>query len=172
MLVGNGDTMGGIVMWIVLGSLIGLVALFVVVTTILDRKKRKKIKAQETLNLAEIEEAKLEILYYIEQIVLSNEKLLKNFVPSVGKIKMSDIRNKAKEAIKKMTDSKEYKLIEYEEESKELLKVISALKSANSNTWSKMPETKWVDEEAKKLAESNLTDEYRNIVAEALKETY
>lgn len=117
-----------------MGSLIGLVALFVVVTTILDRKKRKKIKAQETLNLAEIEEAKLEILYYVEQIVLSNEKLLKNFVPSVGKIKMSDIRNKAKEAIKKMTDSKEYKLIEYEEESKELLKVISALKSANSNT--------------------------------------
>lgn len=172
MLVGNGDTMGGIVMWIVLGSLIGLVALFVVVTTILDRKKRKKIKAQETLNLAEIEEAKLEILYYVEQIVLSNEKLLKNFVPSVGKIKMSDIRNKAKEAIKKMVDSKEYKLIEYEEESKELLKVISALKSANSNTWSKMPETKWVNEEAKKLAESNLTDEYRNIVAEALKETY
>lgn len=164
--------MGGIVMWIVLGSLIGLVALFVVVTTILDRKKRKKIKAQETLNLAEIEEAKLEILYYVEQIVLSNEKLLKNFVPSVGKIKMSDIRNKAKEAIKKMMDSREYKLIEYEEESKELLKVISALKSANSNTWSKMPETKWVDEEAKKLAESNLTDEYRNIVAEALKETY
>lgn len=164
--------MGGIVMWIVLGSLIGLVALFVVVTTILDRKKRKKIKAQETLNLAEIEEAKLEILYYVEQIVLSNEKLLKNFVPSVGKIKMSDIRSKAKEAIKKMMDSREYKLIEYEEESKELLKVISALKSANSNTWSKMPETKWVDEEAKKLAESNLTDEYRNIVAEALKETY
>lgn len=114
--------------------MIGLVALFVVVTTILDRKKRKKIKAQETLNLAEIEEAKLEILYYVEQIVLSNEKLLKNFVPSVGKIKMSDIRNKAKEAIKKMVDSKEYKLIEYEEESKELLKVISALKSANSNT--------------------------------------
>ncbi len=164
--------MGGYVMWIVLGSLIGLVAVFVVVTTILDRKKRKRIKVLENQNLAEIEEAKFEVLHFVEQVVQKNETLLKNFVPSVGKLKMSDIRKKAKEAIKKIIDSKEYKLIEHEEESENLIKVIDALKATNSNTWAKLPEFIWISSESQKLAESSLTDEYRNIVKEELKDIY
>lgn len=164
--------MQGYVMWIVLGSLIGLVALFIVVTTILDRKKRKKLKIIEQQTKAETEEAKLEILYFASEIINGNEKLLKNFVPSVGKLKMSDIRNCAKEAIKKLMASKEFKLVVDEDDSIRLIEAINKLKTENSNVWSKLPQVKWISEEALKLADTQLTDEYRNIVKEELKDIY
>lgn len=164
--------MDGYVMWIVLGALIGLVALFIIVTTILDRRKRKKLKEIEKQTQAETEEAKLEIMYFASEIIKGNEKLLKDFVPSVGKLKMSDIRNCAKEAIKKLIISKEYRLIEDEEDSIRLVAAINKLKSENSNIWSKLAEVKWINEEAAKLPETQLTDEYRNIVKEELKDIY
>lgn len=164
--------MSGYVMWAVLGSLIGLVAIFLVVTTILDRKKRKKIKDLQKQNQAEIDEAKFEILYFVSEVMKSNSKLMKNFVPSVGKIKMSDIRTKGKDAIKKIMDSKEYKLIEDEADVKELIGTIEILKATNSNIWDKSPQAIWVNEEIKKLENSTLTQEYKDIVTETLKEIY
>lgn len=164
--------MGGYVIWIVLGSLIGIVAIFIVVTTILDRKKRSKLKVLEKEMKMAAENAKHEILHYVNEIIKHNDRLLSEFVPSVGKIKMSDVRDKAKKAMKRMIDSEEFKLIAEEDETKELSKVIHALKSTNSNLWIKSNELAQILKEIKDIDETKVSDEYKENIARELKEIY
>lgn len=127
--------MGGITMWIILGSLVGVVAIFLVVASILDRKKAKKAKAARAELKKATDGARGNVAASVNKVIDENSKLLKDFVPSVGKVKMSEIRDKARKALDEIEKSKEFKLAKDSDENKDLITNFGKLKEANSNTW-------------------------------------
>lgn len=165
--------MNGMIMWIVLGVLIGLVVLFLVVTSILDRKKTKKINAAKAILKAEADSAEDKVLIFANKIITENQKLLDEFVPSIGKLKMIDVRNKAKEALKIIKSSKNFKILVQNEGDEKIINAINSLNSKNANTWAKEPAVIFIKESLKKV---DLTKEeyttFAQEVKESLKEVY
>ena len=108
--------MGGITLWIILGVLVGAVIIFLVVASILDRRKQKKLQAELEVHNEAVQKSSGEVAIFINELVERNNKLLEEFVPSVGELKMSDIRSKAREALKDLKHSEEFSLISNEPE--------------------------------------------------------
>lgn len=126
------------VMWIVLGSLIGVVVIFLVVTSTLDRKKKKKTGLAKAELLKEASSAGKNISDKVNNVIKENEKTLKNFVPSVGDIKMSDINNKAKNSLKEIKSSRDFKLLTHDEFVAAKFELnIKVLIKEKSNNWAK-----------------------------------
>ena len=125
-------------MWSILGSLIGVVIIFIVVTSILDHKKRKKNKIKIEAENKKSREAIKKISISISIILKLNDTRLKKFVPSTGDLKMSDINNIAKKQISDLENSKLYKTILKDDSSYEIIKkLIHHLKKIKSNMWRK-----------------------------------
>ncbi len=126
--------MNSIVMWGILGGLIAIVIGFLVISALLDRKKRKKAKLEQ----AEIDKLKNaavgNIAILINLIIKRNEKKLQEFVPSVGKLKMSDINNMAKDEMKKITETEWFKFLREEDI---LMENFSIIAKEKSNNWIK-----------------------------------
>ncbi len=131
--------MGGMTMWIILGSLIGVVVIFLLVTTTLDRKKKKKIMVEKKEIALEVKDSGSNVSKEIKKIITKNTKDLKEFVPSIGKLKMSDINNNASKELKKIQQTKDFKLIKHNEEEYVLFsKHIKSLIATKSNNWDKL----------------------------------
>lgn len=165
--------MNGMIMWIVLGVLIGLVVLFLVVTSVLDRKKTKKINAAKAILKAEADSAEGKILIFANKIFEKNQKLLDEFIPSIGKIKMIDVRNKAKDALKILKSSKNFKILIQNEGDEKTINAINSLNGKNANTWAKDPAVIFIKEALKNIDQTK--DEYVTFekeVEELLKEVY
>lgn len=129
--------MGGVTLWIILGALVGIVAIFLIVASIKDRKKVKHVKELEKQALLAAKASVGSVAIYINLVAQANRKLLKHFVPSVGKLKMSDIKAKAKEALKELEKSDAYTLALKSESKDKIKKGFEELKHSNSNTWDK-----------------------------------
>lgn len=143
--------MGGLVMWIVLGSLVGVVAIFLVVASVLDRKKMKKFKAEKAVLTKNQQAARANVAIWVNIVAKENQAMLDKFVPSVGSVKMSEIRTKAKKSLELLEKRKEFKLAAEPKENKELIEKFKELKETNSNIWStKLAKTlAWFDKEEK-----------------------
>ena len=130
--------MGGLTMWIILGGLIGVVVIFLLVTTTLDRKKKKKVAAKKKTLDAGVAASGKNISNEVKRVVKRNEKLLKDFVPSIGKLKMSDINMKSKDALVKLKKSEDFKLLKHiEKEFKSFSIHLNNLIENKSNNWAK-----------------------------------
>ena len=126
------------VMWIVLGSLIGVVVIFLVVTTTLDRRKNKKIVFEKKALSTKVNEAGTSVASQVSLIIKNNDEKLKTFVPAVGKTKMSDINKNARDSLKKIHLSSDYKLLKHVEGRNEIFdKNILPLIKNKSNNWEK-----------------------------------
>ena len=125
-------------MWIVLGSLIGVVVIFLVVTSVLDRKKNKKIKIEKESLKKEVASSGKSVSEEVKKVVKENEETLKSFIPSVGEIKMSDINRKAKENLKTIKNSRNFKLLSHDSTiSEDFDKHLKNMIKEKSNNWSK-----------------------------------
>ncbi len=126
--------MNSIVMWGILGGLIAIVIGFLIISALLDRKKRKKAKLEkaETDKLKNAAVGNIAILMNI--VVEKNEKKLAEFVPSVGKLKMSDINNIAKDEIKKIEKSD---CFPYLKDGDILMENFLIISKEKSNNWAK-----------------------------------
>lgn len=167
--------MGGVTLWIILGVLIGVVAIFLVVASIKDRKKVKKVRALEKQADLAAKASVGSVAIYINVVAEENRKLLKHFIPSVGKVKMSDIRDKAKEALKELEQSDAYTLALKSESKDGIKKGFEELKRSNSNTWDKKSaETLkyFKDIEMSLTEDKDKYDEYKKEVKEELKKVY
>lgn len=124
-------------LWIIIGSLVGVVAIFLVVMSIKDRKKTKLREAE----LKEVNQKKsvanAQTIVFLNELINKNEKILKDFVPSVGKYKMGDIREKAKKALNDFQKGTIYKFASDLEDNKKTMEIFDQFKTTNSNTWSK-----------------------------------
>ena len=130
--------MGGMTMWIILGGLIGVVVIFLLVTTTLDRKKKKRVKIEKAELAKGVESSGTNISKKVTRLVAKNKKLLDNFVPSIGKFKMSDINKKAKDELKVIKESEDFKLIKHmEKEYVKFEKHTNNLIENKSNNWDK-----------------------------------
>ena len=130
--------MGGTTMWIILGGLIGLVVIFLIVTSVLDKKKTKKIQIEKKELNEKISVSGEKISKEIMKVVRANERSLANFVPSVGKKKMSDINNEAKNKLIEIRNSRDFRLVKHNEKEENLFKTnIDALIKEKSNNWNK-----------------------------------
>ena len=128
----------GITMWIILGGLILIVVVFLVVTSILDRKKRKKVVAQKKELDFRVWNSGANISKQIIKVVQNNEKELKDFVPSVGNKKMSDINNKAKKKLVEIRASEDFRLLKHnKDENKLFSENLDILIREKSNNWAK-----------------------------------
>lgn len=126
------------IMWIILGSLIGIVIIFIVVTSMLDHKKRKKNKIKIELANKESMESIKKVAILITVILELNDKRLKQFVPSTGNLKMSDINNIAKKQINDLENSKLYKMILKDDSMfVQIQNLITLFKKTKSNMWRK-----------------------------------
>lgn len=124
--------------WIVLGVLIFMVSVFLVVTSILDRKKNKKLKLEKETLQKEILLSGSKIAKQVLEVWQNNDLKLKKFVPSVGKMKMVDINNDAKNALLRIQSSRNYSLIKGNEEEFEIFSTqFKELLSEKSNNWQK-----------------------------------
>lgn len=145
--------MGGVTIWIIIGTLVGAVAIFLIVMSIKDRKKAKKLKAEEAEIKKKSEEGGIHTILLLLEVNNQNNKLLAKFVPSVGKIKMGDIRAKAKKVLLDFKSTETYKLANDLEENEKIMKIFNKFEKENSNSWTKKlaSEIKFLQEESKKI---------------------
>ena len=129
--------MGGSVMWIVLGSLIGVVIIFLIVTTIFDRKKNKKVKIEADILLMEKRDASWKIAEKVNVVAAKNRKLLKEFVPSIGQYKMSEVKDIARKSLQDFLHTKDFKISKTLEENEEMIEKYKFLLKTPSTQWDK-----------------------------------
>ena len=122
-------------MWIILGSLVGVVMIFLVVASLLDRKKQKKQKAEIKIMEKAKEEAGDRTVVFLMLALEKNAKELKDFVPSVGKVKMGDIREKSKKAMAAFVKTNTYTFLKSSETNKKIFEIFKKFNTTNSNIW-------------------------------------
>jgi len=127
--------MGGTVMWIVLGSLVGVVIIFLIVTTILERKKNKKVKVEGEKLLIQKRESSWKIAEKVNIVAARNKKLLDEFVPSIGKYKMSEVKDMARKDLQDFMQTKEYKVAKSLDENEEMIEKYEFLLRTPSTQW-------------------------------------
>lgn len=71
--------------------------------------KKKKLKKEQAIFVKEADQASKIIIFLVAEIIDQNQKKLENFQVSIGKYKMNEINNKAKQDIKKILSSENYK---------------------------------------------------------------
>jgi hypothetical protein len=91
-----------------LGGLIGVVSIFFIVSSIIDRKKRKKEKIEHVKMVEKSNTAAGKVSIYINLVIKKNKIALQRFIPSIGKIKMKDINHSARKALKNLTHKEFY----------------------------------------------------------------
>ncbi len=133
-----GAFMQGPTMWIILGVLIAVVIGFLIVSAILDKKKRKQQLIAQNKEKEQKEMSAGKIAIIINILVALNKEKLKNFQPSIGKVKMSDINNLAKKELDNIKKSALYKNILSNEE---VLKHFLVISKTKSNNWEKQSST-------------------------------
>ena len=124
-------------MFIILGVLIFIVLVFLVFTSVKDRRKMKVEKAREEKIKEDSIASRIVVASYVDAIIEANEKLNKNFVPSIGEYKMGDIKNSAKVTLKGLKETKAYRLAETNEDNKDIITVINNLYKSSASTWEK-----------------------------------
>ncbi|CAM9104347.1 MHJ_0274 family protein [Mycoplasma marinum] len=129
--------MNGTWMWVVLGVLIAIVIGFLLMSAILDRKKHKKLKIENDRFKKIANEARGQVAILVNVLISKNEIKLKEFVPSVGKLKMSDINNLARDEFSKLEMTEGYKTIKNDETAKEFLEHYTSISKEKSNNWAK-----------------------------------
>ena len=127
--------MQGITLYIILGILVGAIIIFLFVSSLLDRKKRKKLYQKELVKKNDEKAANMRVAIILKFIIDQNEALLKKFVPSVGKIKMSDIRIKARNSLQILEHSEPYSHLKVSESI--IVEIFEKLKTHNANIWNK-----------------------------------
>ncbi|MCK5867281.1 MAG: hypothetical protein KAG14_02695 [Mycoplasmataceae bacterium] len=125
------------VIWIIIGSLIGIVGIFLITMTIMDKKKAKKHKIKIKELEIKKQESKDDVILFLVAVIEKNGKLLKNFKPSIGEYKMGDIRGAAHKSLKIFKQTSSYKLAKDGENNKDLMQTYDNFFSENSNLWFK-----------------------------------
>lgn len=141
------------IMWIIIAILVFLIVIFLIVMAIKDKMQAKKQK-EEAKKLEEKQKESIKnVLVFIEEIYLYNKQLLKDFEPSIGKIKMSDIKNKMKKILSKFSDSKIFSLAKKLKENKKIINIFEKMKKETPTTWNRKlsSEMLLIKKEIKKL---------------------
>ncbi|NQZ66289.1 MAG: hypothetical protein HRT99_03690 [Mycoplasmatales bacterium] len=160
-------------LWIIIGSLVGVVAIFLIVMSIRDKKKIKETKiANEKLEKSRVE-SKDNVKIFLNQVILKNQKLLDDFVPSVGKYKMGDIRAGSKAVFENFRKTEEYNLAKSGEKNQDLMNIFENFSSTNSNVWPKKlkKEIEKIANDVKKM-DKELIKIYTPKVKELIKKAY
>lgn len=126
-------------MWIILGSLIGVVAIFLIFTGLMDRKRTKRLKIKNR-QLAELrKDATSLIAIWVSIVIEHNSDALSRFIPSIGHFKMKDIRESAKKSLNLLINKTPYQLIKDSDDlqEKEVKQKLHELLHSSSNNWMK-----------------------------------
>ncbi len=125
------------IMWIILGSLIVVVAVFLIFTGVMDRKKNKKIKLQNQQLEIMRQNASSLVAIWVNIVIEYNNDLLRKFKPAIGEFKMNDIRQLAKKSLQLLMQQKPYELIENSQDHVEVKNYLLELFQNSSNNWLK-----------------------------------
>lgn len=131
----------GYLVWVIFGVIVALAAGFFLFTFIRDRKKKKQIREEKIRMKILSENAQLEIVLEINNLIEYSNKMLEEFVPSIGKLKMSMINEIPKDFLKKLIESKKYiKYVKTQEDFIEFKNNTESLFKNKANTWAKVCE--------------------------------
>ena len=140
-------------MWIIMGVLVSLIAIFLIVMAIKDKMQLKKQKEETKKLEAKQKESIKNVLVFLEEIYLYNEQLLKDFQPSIGKIKMGDIKIKIKIILTKFSVSNIFTHAKKLEENAKIVAILEKMKKQTPTTWNKKLQNEMllIKKEIKKL---------------------
>lgn len=160
-------------LWIIMGSLVGVVAIFLVVMSIKDKKKNKLEKLKKEELKVKISDSKKNVIIFLNQIIIKNDLMMKNFIPSVGKYKMSEIKSGANKSFIEFKKTNEFKLAKEGKENIKLINIFNDFNSINSNIWEKKMKIQIEDikKEFSKLPKE-LIEEYKIVVKKVIKKGY
>ncbi|WP_322962395.1 hypothetical protein RRG39_02680 [Mycoplasmopsis cynos] len=127
-----------IIIWVILGVLVALLGIYFVYSWIKERIKNKKNK----LAAAQLEKNSIiywyELAIKIDYLIKLNREEQDKFIVSIGKLKMRDLNNAAKETINEIMSSYEFKnYISTNQKYSEFVNNLVILKDLNSNLWDK-----------------------------------
>lgn len=147
--------------YVLLGIVLFLIFTIFLYTVINSQVKKYKLKKQKTKDRINSDHLYLKIMVYLKFLLNENEKKIKNFVPSIGNLKMSDINQKSKfflENLKNEIQEETKKISFINDELKKILIFSDNLYFTKSNLWNKnlQNEIKSFEEIYQKL---NLNDE-------------
>ncbi|WP_128008856.1 hypothetical protein [Mycoplasma sp. ATU-Cv-508] len=123
--------------WIVLGSLLGTVVVFLLISALKDKRKNYVVKKETEKHEALKEHARQLVGIWVEIVDWHNQKLLDQFVPSIGKIRMSEIRHRARTALELLTEKQEFQIMSESEANQDMVQAFEKLRRSNSNNWTK-----------------------------------
>ena len=130
--------MGNYIMWIVLGCLIVIVIGFLGFSTLWDKKKRKKAKIYDENIKKEAHLSISKVAIWITSIIFEVNQQIVEFVPSIGRHKMSAINKIAKDELIIVKKSEAFKMILIDKDlHKTFIENIDILIKSKANSWRK-----------------------------------
>ncbi|WP_406613499.1 MHJ_0274 family protein [Mycoplasma corogypsi] len=154
-----------LIIWIILGILIGTVVVWFIYSYIKEKKDKKKLAIAAKQLEKETAIYTRELAISLKALTEHNKQVQSEFVPSIGEYKMSDLNNAAKNTILEITKSPKFKTCYLETQSRQkFVQAIMMLQDLNSNLWDKKLQSvvevfdKFLDESEKQIAKENETD--------------
>ncbi|MCC3161167.1 MAG: hypothetical protein K4H23_05445 [Mollicutes bacterium PWAP] len=165
--------MGTILMWGILGGLITIVAGILIVMMVLDKKKKKQQRLATIFKQKIDNESPGQVVLWINQIFIENEKELIKFVPGSGGTKMSQINMSARNSYKRLQKQIFYKRTKQNNEYKEFIRDIEKVFKNNASTWKNknIEEYKKIYKFSKSL-DKDAYSEIKQIIVKEVKNSY
>ncbi|ADN69388.1 MHJ_0274 family protein [Mycoplasmopsis fermentans] len=157
---------GGVTMWIILGILVAVLASFFVWSAVKEKIKKKKRKKEELQFKKDTEQQSRLLIFALKILVDKNEKYLKEFEPSIGQYKMSNIINTARGFLEKYQEDALFKeCILNNADARDEIFAFGFLRDTRSNSWSKRCADKlqWIEEKFNSYNISLYEDEYQRV---------
>ncbi|QJR44090.1 MHJ_0274 family protein [Mycoplasma miroungirhinis] len=124
-------------MYLILGLILALIVSYILYKIIKQmvtkRKEIKKLKAKSSVN----KEIYREYVISITEIIKYTNEQVKNFVPSIGKYKMQEIKDGAKNLLNILYNREDFQDFRESEKYQDFVKNIKILIDTNASTWSK-----------------------------------
>ncbi|AAT27844.1 MHJ_0274 family protein [[Mycoplasma] mobile] len=127
------------VVWVIFGLIVALAAGFFLFTFLRDKRKKRIIREDKIRKLIKSEIIQQEIILEINNLITLNKQALDEFIPSIGKLKMSEINDISKNKLKELTESEKYfKYIKSQDEFKDFQNHLQNLSQNKANVWEKI----------------------------------
>ncbi len=124
--------------WIIMLVLIVGILIFLLVTSLRDKKKKKVDRKEYNSLTSDANIKKDELMMELSAIIKLTTKDLAEFKPSVGRVPMSNIVNKSKILVKNLKNSKSFAAaIQLEVNELELNEIFKELGAYRANHWNK-----------------------------------
>ncbi|MCU4117157.1 hypothetical protein N8G13_01635 [Mycoplasma zalophi] len=161
-------------MYLILALILALIVSYILYKIIKQivtkRKEIKKLKEKSTIN----KEIYREYVISITEIIKYTNDQVKNFVPSIGKYKMQEIKDGAKNLLSTLYNREDFNDFKESEKYQDFIKNIKTLIDTNASTWYKscVKEIEYFNNLYEQLEKDDLFLNYEKNVKESIERKF